>query len=169
MDYATKCINFIMKNIISAFAVVASFFLISCKGNTPNNVVVIKAPTITADDNKKIIDREISTWEFAKNKNLPAMREILGDDYVGFFGKNTMSANDVVKLFQSSTVNSYHLSNIRVKPVTSDVAIIYYELNQDIADADGKKWTPDVAAATTYVKRKGNWYSVFYQETVINN
>ena len=156
-----------MKNITRFLAIIIATAFISCKPKLPANV--IKAPSISADDTKKITEREINTWEFAKNKNLPAMREILGDDYVGFFGKNTMNANDVVKMFQTSTVRSYHLSNIRVKPVTDDVAIIYYELNQDILDADGDKWTPNVASASTYVKRKGAWYSVFYQETVVNN
>ncbi|MDB5202229.1 MAG: hypothetical protein JWQ27_1638 [Ferruginibacter sp.] len=158
-----------------ALTLLTAFSLFSCKPNntetatTTTNANVVKVPVISAADNKYIIDRERSTWEFAKLKNLAAMREILADDYIGFFGKNIVHPNESVQMFQQSTVNSYRMYNIRVKTVTEDVAIIYYELQQDILDQNGVPWTPNVAASSTYVKRNGKWYSVFYQETVINN
>ncbi|MEP6711344.1 MAG: hypothetical protein ABJA37_02955 [Ferruginibacter sp.] len=153
--------NIIFRICIIAMAIVSAT---SCKNNTQPKVLVF-----TEQDSKKVIEREISSWEFAKTRNLPALREVLADDYVGFFGTNIMHPNDVVKLFQNSIVRSYHLSNIRVQPVTDNVAIVYYELNQDIIDASGDTWTPHVASAATYVKRNGVWHTVFYQETVINN
>ena len=148
----------------------AAIFITSCKNNTqPAPVAPAPVPVLSAADSKKVIEREISSWEFAKIKNLPALREVLADNYIGFFGTNTMRANDVLRLFQNSIVRSYHLSNIRVQPVTDNVAIVYYELNQDIMDANGDTWTPHVASSSTYVKRNGVWHAVFYQETVINN
>ena len=157
-----------MKQILQTCIVVLSIVAIaSCKNNTQPAQPAL--PMLSQADSKKIIDREISTWEYAKIKNLPALREILTDDYIGFFGKNIMHPNDVLRLFKNSIVRSYHLSNIRVQPITADVAIVYYELNQDIMDASGDAWTPNIAAASTYVKRNGVWHSIFYQETVINN
>jgi len=124
-----------------------------------------KVPVLTAQDNKRIIDREISTWEFGKTKNLPALRQILGDDYIGVFGKNIMGPNDVVKTFERSTVRMYRLYNIKVKPVTADVAVIYYNLMQDVVDENGSPWIPNVSSSAVYVKRNNNWYSTFYHET----
>ncbi|MEO6537140.1 MAG: nuclear transport factor 2 family protein [Ferruginibacter sp.] len=141
-----------------------SVSVISCR-----NTAQPKTPVFTEQDSKKVIERELSSWEFAKTRNFPALRETIADDYIGYFGRNVMHANDVIKLFQSSIVRSYHLSNIRVHPLTENVAIVYYELNQDIVDANGQTWTPLVASSSTYVKRKGIWQAVFYQETVLNN
>ena len=75
---------------------------------------------------------------------------------------------DVINLLRNSTFTSYHLSNINVKPIAENVAIISYHVMQDVTGADGVKWVPELAAASTYVKRNGVWYSVFYQEMPLN-
>jgi len=153
-------------NFAIAFIVIAS--LANCKSKpvaSPPTVL----PTLSAEDTKIITQREISSWEFGKTKNFNGLREILANDYQAFFGRSVMSKNEVILTFQNSIIRSYHLSNIRVKPVTDNVAIIYYELEQDVVDANGDKWTPYVASSTTYVKREGTWRAVFYQETEIKN
>lgn len=138
----------------------------ACKSK-PAAATAMALPTLSADDQKMITNREISTWEFGKTKNFAGLKEILADDYSAFFGDNLMSKNDVIRTFQNSIIKSYRLSNIRVKPVTDNVAIIFYELQQDVLDQNGDKWTPYVASSATYVKRDGLWKSVFYQETPI--
>ena len=126
---------------------------------TTNNL-----PALSPADNKAIIAREISTWEFGKTRNFAGLREILANDYVGVFGKNILGPNDVVRTFEKSRVNMYRLSNIRVKPVTADVAIIYYNLMQDILDENGSPWIPNVASTAVYVKRNNRWYNTYYTE-----
>ena len=158
-----------MKNLINATAVVlVTLLFVNCKSNQPA-APANTLPTLSADDNKIIIQREISTWEFGKTKNFDGLREILADDYQAFFGKNVMNENDVIRTFQNSIIRSYHLSNIRVKPIAENAAVIYYELDQDVMDENGDKWTPLVASSTIYVKRNNVWRAVFYQETEIKN
>jgi hypothetical protein len=147
-------------------AVMMTAAFISCKSK-PAAAPAMALPTLSADDQKIITNREISTWEFGKTKNFGGLKEILADDYTAFFGKNVMNKNDVIRTFQNSIVKSYRLSNIKLKPVSDNVAIIYYELNQDVMDENGDKWTPYVASSATYAKRDGVWKSVFYQETAI--
>ncbi len=130
-------------------------------------IVQQKQPVISAEDRKAIINREISTWQFAKIKNMQGLRLILADDYLAYFGKTTMNVADVIKTFQTSTIYNYRLSNIRVKPVSDDAAIVYYDLEQDITDINGDPWTPKVASASTYARRNGQWRAVFYQETPV--
>ena len=158
-------------NIVTA-AAFALLAVTSCKPQpettaTASTTVVSpnRLPTLSAGDNKAIIAREISTWEFGKGRNFPALREILANDYVGVFGKNIMGPNDVVRTFEKSTVRMYRMSNIRVKPVSENVAVIYYNLMQDIIDENGDPWIPNVASSAVYVKRGNKWYSSFYSET----
>ena len=121
-------------------------------------------PQMTKEEGQIITAREISVWEYSKTKQLDKLREILADDYTGYFVTGNMQPSDVINLLRNSTFTSYHLSNINVKPIAENVAIISYHVMQDVTGADGIKWLPELAAASTYVKRNGVWYSVFYQE-----
>lgn len=164
----------LFKNMTRFFTIISLLFTLltgACSSNqNADKKTKQAAPLISAEDNKSIINREISTWQFAKIKNIQGLQRILADDYTAYFGKTTMGAADVIKTFQSSTIYNYRMSNIKVKPVSNDVAIVYYDLEQDITDMNGDPWAPKVASATTYSKRNGEWKAVFYQETpVINN
>ena len=144
----------------------------NCKPKATNTNTVTETTSTSAADLSKadvtqITNREIASWEFAKTKQLDKLKEIMAEDYQAFFGKILMNKGEVLQSFQSSNVNAYRLSNIRVKKVDDDVAIIYYEALQDATDPEGDRWVPQIAASTTYVKRGNQWYSVFYHETPI--
>ena len=140
--------------------------LVQCKQSTNSTTTTQKQalPQMSKEEGKIITSREINVWEYSKTKQLDKLREILADDYVGYFVTGNMQPSDVINLLRKSTFTSYHLSNINVKPVADDVAIITYNVLQDVTGVDGDRWIPEVAAAATYVKRNGTWYSVFYQE-----
>lgn len=142
--------------------IITSVIVISaCKSNSKKQNI----PSISATDEKTLIQTEISHWEYAKLKNLGTLRIGLADDYMGFFGTNILTADGTINVFKNSDVRSYHLSNIKVKPVTDNVAIVYYTLDRDIVDANETPWAEKVAASDTYVKKGNAWKSVFYQET----
>jgi hypothetical protein len=145
-----------------------TFTLLQCKPKAAVN----KQPTATtapfelsATDVTIITNKEISSWEFAKTKQLDKLQSLLAEDYQAFFGKVIMTKSDVLQSFQSSNIKAYRMSNIRTKKVSDDVAIIYYEVLQDATDPEGEKWVPQVAVSNTYVKRGNAWYSIFYHET----
>lgn len=140
------------------------FTLAQCKqtGNAKPNPPAL--PQMSKEEGQVITTREINVWEYSKTKQYDKLREILADDYTGYFITGNMQPSDVITLLRKSTFTDYHLSNITVKPITETVAIIYYHVVQDVTAADGSKWVPELAASTTYVKRNGIWYAVFYQE-----
>lgn len=140
--------------------------LVQCKQSTNTTTTTQKQalPQMSKEEGKIITSREINVWEYSKTKQLDKLREILADDYVGYFVSGNMQPSDVINLLRKSTFTSYHLSNINVKPIAENVAIITYHVIQDVTGADGDKWIPEIASAATYVKRNGVWYSVFYQE-----
>lgn len=154
----------VLKKITAALLLV--FSLSACSG--PDKKAPVSSsdelPKMSKEDGKIITEKEISVWEFSKTKQFDKLRSILADDYIGYFSSGDMRPSDVINLLKNTTIRSYHLSNISVKPVSNDVAIITYDVQQDVQAADGSKWIPEVGASSTYVKRKGIWYSVFYQE-----
>ena len=150
-----------MKVIKTLFLLALLFSFVSCNKTGPSNA-------FSDNDKQVIIDRETKTWEYSKTKELDKLKEILADDYIGYFGRKTMTQQDVIKSLQKATVRSYELINIKVKAISKDVAIIYYLANQNGVSEDGTLWVPKVAAAATYVKRNEIWYAVFYQETILD-
>lgn len=146
--------------------------LISCKQKTESSIKATPAVAnnaITEADKKMILNKEVSTWEFGKTKNLPAFRALLADDYIALVGNKKYNADEVMRTYQSNIVNAYRLYNINVHPVADNTVIVYYEVAQDIKDADGGRWAPHIGAASTYVKRNGQWLNVFYQESEIDD
>lgn len=140
-----------------------------CKPKTETAVTTTSTPAaaegLSAQDRTSLMNREAASWEFAKTKQLDKLKEVLADDYQAFFGKITMNKTEVLQSFQQSNITAYRLSNLRVKKISNDVAIVYYDALQNATDPEGDRWVPQISAATTYVKRGGNWYSIFYHET----
>ncbi len=151
-----------LKAFIIAVTLIFSFS--QCTQSTKTTTTTAVLPKMTQEEGKIITAREINVWEFSKTKQLDKLREILADDYTGYFSTGSMRPSDVLNLLRKTNFTDYHLSNINVKPIAEDVAIITYNALQDVTGADGIKWIPEVASAATYVKRNGVWYSVFYQE-----
>jgi hypothetical protein len=139
-----------------------------CKPKTEVKVESkVSSPELTQADITVIKNKEAASWEFAKTKQLDRLKEILAEDYQAFFGKITMNKGEVLQSFQRSTIKNYRLSNIRVKKISDDVAVIYYEALQDALDPEGDRWVPQIAASNVYVKRANTWYAMFYHETPI--
>src|SRR5438270_1103437 len=107
-----------MKIMKSLSSIGLLFILVSCNNTTSSTVFSDK-------DKQEIIDRETKTWEYSKTKELDKLKEILADDYIGYFGKKTMTQQDVIKSLQKAMLRSYELINVKVKPVANDVAIMY--------------------------------------------
>ena len=118
-----------MRYLSTTMLCLSLLFFVSCKkkANTETRATTaISGNAITEADKKTILNKEVSTWEFGKTKNLPAFRAILADDYVAFFGEKKYNADEVMKTFQSNIVNAYRLYNINVHPVADNTVIVYY-------------------------------------------
>ncbi len=156
---------YISKQIAILFVTITLLSSCGKKNSTQTGAQVL--PIMSKEEGKVITGREISVWEYSKTKQLDKLREILADDYIGYFATNIMQPTDVVNLLKKTNFVDYHLSNIVVKPIAENVAVIYYNVQQNIVGADGVAWVPAVSASSIYAKRNGTWYSVFYQEMPI--
>ena len=151
-------------------AAVLTLSFAACKPKatqTAAEVPAASAAELSKADVSNITNREISSWEFAKTRQLDKLNSLLADDYQAFFGKITMSKADVIRNFQVSQITNYRLFNIRVKKISDNSAVIHYEALQNAQDQDGDKWVPNVAISTIYAKRGNAWYPVFYHETPV--
>jgi hypothetical protein len=146
------------------FSALIIFSLSQCKQSTKTTTKTQVLPQMSKEEGQQIITREINVWEYSKTKQYDKLREILADDYIGYFNSGNMQPSDVINLLRKTTFNDYHLSKINVKPIAENVAIIYYNVIQDVVGVDGDRWIPEISASSVYAKRNGIWYATFYQE-----
>ncbi len=158
------------KYVVLAILISLGFAQCKPKAAQTTQATQTSASTFSKADITHITNKEISSWEFAKTKQLDKLQSLLADDFQAFFGKIMMSKADVIRNFQVSTITNYRLFNIRVKQISDNSAVIHYEALQNAQDQDGDKWVPNVGISTVYAKRGNAWYPVFYHETpVISN
>lgn len=160
-----------MKHLFSGFIALcfSAAVLSGCKPKTGSNTTTTgnnNVLVLSAEDNKKVIETEITAWEAAKNKDFEKLKSIYADDYLAYFGNHTLNETEALQSFQNATIRSYRLSNIHVKPIAENVVVVYYDLTQDIVGSDGAAWVPQVQSSTVYAKRNGEWRAVFYHEAV---
>ena len=137
--------------------------LTSCGGSST-------APALLTDaETKDLIRTEISHWEFAKLKNLGTLRTQLDNGYIGYFGTTALGPDATIETFKTADVRSYRMSSIKVLPLNSDAATVYYILDRDVVDNAGNTWAPKVAVSETYVRVGKEWKAKYYQETLMED
>jgi hypothetical protein len=133
-------------------------------------VGLASAPALAQDDRTKLRDTllelEIGSWQFTKDKNAAAMNGFLADDAVLIFydGSRYTKAQFVKFDFEvaSFTVDRKSAELLVASP---DVVILLYRVTYASGMKGSKPDTATVSAADTYVRRGGKWLSLYYQET----
>ena len=122
------------------------------------------------DDKAKLRDTllelEIGSWQFTKDKNAAAMNGFLADDALLIFydGSRYTKAQFVKFDFEvaSFTVDR---KSAQLMVASPDVAILLYRVTYASGTKGAAPMTATVNAADTYVRRGGKWQSLLYQET----
>jgi hypothetical protein len=116
---------------------------------------------------QKIIENSKATWEAYKSRNVAALKEHTGEDYMsyGLTGPSDLKQDIAALTDKSLTVEAYTIDDPRVTMATKDVAILRYkcELKGTI---QGKPLKPSYVTEV-WVNRGGKWMIVSYQETPI--
>ena len=132
--------------------------------------LVSASAALAQDDRAKLRDTllelEIGSWQFTKDKNAAAMNGFLADDALLIFydGSRYTKAQFVKFDFEvaSFTVDR---KSAELLLATPDVAILLYRVTYASGTKGNKPTTATVNAADTYVRRGGKWQSLLYQET----
>jgi len=110
-----------------------------------------------------LLEIEINSWQYTKDKNLPAMQSYLADEAVlVFYDGSRFTKQEFLKGLATFKVVSFNVdrkSGELLVP-TPDVACLLYRVTYD-----GGMGPATVMSSNTYVRRNGGWQSVLYQET----
>jgi hypothetical protein len=133
-------------------------------------VGLMSASALAQDDKAKLRDTllelEIGSWQFTKDKNTAAMNGFLADDALLIFYDGTRYTKAQFVKFDFE-VASFDIDrkSAQLLVASPDVAILLYRVTYASGMKGSKPVSATVSAADTYVRRGGKWQSLLYQET----
>ena len=133
-------------------------------------VAMLSASAAAQDDKTKLRDTllelEIGSWQFTKDKNAAAMNGFLADDaLLIFYDGSRYTKAQFVKFDFDVASFDVDRKSAQLMVATPDVAILLYRVTYASGMKGAAPVTATVSAADTYVRRGGKWQSLLYQET----
>jgi len=114
-----------------------------------------------------LLDARIrAEWDAIKKKDKNAYGEFLDEDYIGVEadGSGERFKFQSVREIDRSSVTDYTLSFLKVTPLCADAAFVRYEAFLRFPPASLVKFEK-ILIGEIWVKRKGEWKALHYQET----
>jgi hypothetical protein len=130
------------------------------------------ASALAQDDKAKLRDTllelEIASWQYTKEKNVAAMNGFLADDAVLiFYDGSRYTKPQFVKFDFQVASFTVDRKSAELLVATPDVAILLYRVTYASGTKGAAPTTATVSASDTYVRRGGKWLGLFYQETQV--
>lgn len=129
----------------------------------PEKAAIVKSEDLM----DTLVTMEKRSWEATKKKDIDALRKLCAKDYVAIISDGSrLTSEEFVALFPLFEVKSYTLSDVRVLPISPDVAILVYKAKTQTAIL-GMSVHEETQNSSTWARRAGEWRNVMYQETLI--
>lgn len=151
------------------FAWACAAFALECFvfGQQPRGGTSEPTKSTAQADLTNLLDAKIKAeWQAIKNKDQKAYGELLTDDYVAVEadGGGERYKWKALNELQQSSVTDYTLSFLKVTPLCSDAAFVRYEVFIWFPPKSTVRFEK-ILVGEVWVKRKGLWKALHYQET----
>ena len=130
-----------------------------------------KSGNAAADALRDMFEAKIKAeWEAIKNKDKKAYGELLADDYQGveIDGKGERSKGQALTELDAQNVSNYTLWGFNMLPLgpetAPEAALVTYESTMQFPPKSAVRFSR-VYVSELWLKRKGEWKEVHYQET----
>ncbi|MEO7309399.1 MAG: nuclear transport factor 2 family protein [Chitinophagaceae bacterium] len=113
----------------------------------------------------EIIRLDKLAWQAWKDRNAEWFKTHTTEEFLSISSEGVSTKADVIKATPTECdVKNFALANFKFVVLDQNTVILSYTATQD-ATCSGKKVSPKIRAAVTYVKRAGKWIEAFYIET----
>jgi hypothetical protein len=124
---------------------------------------------LAQDDKAKLRDAllelEIASWQYTKDKNAAGMNGFLADDAVLMFFDGSHYTKAQMMKFEFEVASfTVDRKSAELLVATPDVAILLYRVTYASSAKGAAPTTATVSASDAYVRRGGKWLSLYYQE-----
>jgi Domain of unknown function (DUF4440) len=129
-------------------------------------VGMLSASALAQDDKAKLRDTllelEIGSWQFTKDKNAAAMNGFLADDAVLLLFDGSRYTKPQMMKFEFDVASfTVDRASAQLLVASPDVAILLYKVTYASGPKGGKPVTATVSASDAYVRRGGKWLSLY--------
>jgi uncharacterized protein (TIGR02246 family) len=132
--------------------------------------LTVISPSMAADLKEDILAIEKSSWKAFADHDAKAYDETMTDDAVLVSAGGDVQTGRQEILADISgkpcDVKNFDLANTKLRQLSADIAILTYNLTQDVT-CDGKKAPSKAFATAIYVRQGGKWRWTSYQETAL--
>lgn len=128
------------------------------------------SPSMAADLKEEIVAVEKASWKAFADHDAKAYGDTMTDDAVQISaaGEVVTGRQKILADISSSPCNvkSFDLADTKLRQLSADIAILTYDLTQDVTCA-GTKLPTKAFATSVYVRQGGKWRWANYQETAL--
>jgi uncharacterized protein (TIGR02246 family) len=132
--------------------------------------LAIVSPSIAGDLKEDILAVENNAWKAFAKHDAKAYGDTMTDDAVMAPASGDILTGKQKILADLSNnpcdVKNFDFADTKVRQLSPDVAILTYNLTQDVT-CGGKRLAPKAFVTAIYVGKGGKWRSASYQETAV--
>jgi len=130
--------------------------------------LAVVSPSMAADLKEDILAVEKNAWKAFAKHDANAYGDTMTDDaIVAPASGDVLTGKQKILADLSNNpcdVKSFDLADTKLRQLSPDIAILTYNLTQDVTCA-GKKLPTKAFVTSLYVRQGGKWRSTSYQET----
>ncbi len=108
---------------------------------------------------------EKSAWQNLVNKKYDDFEKMFSDDYQGIYGSQTTTKAAEMAEVRKMTFKTADVSDVKVKFIEKNVAVITASVKADMVMPDGKEANDMFRTTSIAVKRNGQWKIVYHSHT----
>ena len=124
-------------------------------------------PTHTVED--ELLELENQYWQAIKDKDTETAMRLTDDSCIltGAQGVRRLDKLALAGMMNSGgfTLHKYTVSDVQTRIVSDDVAIIAYNVHEELT-ADGQRVSLDASDASTWIRRDGRWLCALHTESI---
>lgn len=133
-------------------------------------LVLVISPSMAADLKEELLALEKGSWKAYANHDAKAYSDTMTEDAIvaGSSGDVMKGSKAILADLSNNPcdVKSFDLADTKLRQLSPDVALLTYNLTQDVTCGGGK--LPVKAFVTAvYVRQGGKWRWASYQETAL--
>jgi uncharacterized protein (TIGR02246 family) len=121
---------------------------------------------------QEIIDLEHEYWRAMRDRDAKAALALTDDQCVltGSSGVMPLDRAQFEQMLMSDmwTLHDYTLSDVQVRQLTDDVAVIAYKVREKMT-VEGKPLTLEAADASTWIRKNGRWLCALHTESILGD
>jgi uncharacterized protein (TIGR02246 family) len=118
---------------------------------------------------KELVQLEKRYWEALKEKDVETALRLTDDPCIltGAQGLSSIDHETLKGMMRDApySLNAYDLSDVQVRMLGDDVAIVAYKVTEDMT-VEGKPVKLEAADASTWVRRDGRWVCALHTEAI---